>query len=225
MSRRDVLQRAGQVALQQVVPMPSVTDVVPAIAPIVAPLTEIAATAVPYVYPEAAMLNSLRGLIKDRSDEAELDDAIPGGLEMFLKQADSKLLPAEERKELRKAIKRYYRLEDSEDADGDDMLDTLSDISSYLPSVIDAMKDKHVVENVFDIYGMQEGEIANYLIDKGFTHDNVADLLDSWVPGFDPESVFEPGTPEYKAAYEKWFAPAPRKFIEPPKPKAKPKGK
>lgn len=39
MSRRDVLKRAGQAALQQVVPMPSVTDVVPQV---MSPLTEAA---------------------------------------------------------------------------------------------------------------------------------------------------------------------------------------
>jgi len=43
MSRRDVLKRAGQVAIQQVVPMPKIADVIPEIAAPMAPLTQMAA--------------------------------------------------------------------------------------------------------------------------------------------------------------------------------------
>ena len=54
MTRRDVLKRAGQVAVNQVLPTPSITDVVPEIAATVAPIAQVAKSAIPAIDEAAA---------------------------------------------------------------------------------------------------------------------------------------------------------------------------
>jgi len=61
MSRRDVLQRAGQVALQQVVPMPSVTDVIPQV---MSPLAEVAKAAP--AFDKSAIIGAVSSFLTDR---------------------------------------------------------------------------------------------------------------------------------------------------------------
>lgn len=61
MSRRDVLKRAGQAALQQVVPMPSITDVVPQV---MSPLAEVA-KAVP-AFDKNAIIGAVSSFLTDR---------------------------------------------------------------------------------------------------------------------------------------------------------------
>jgi len=61
MSRRDVLQRAGQVALQQVVPMPSVTDVIPQV---VSPLAEVAKAAP--AFDKNAIIGAVSSFLTDK---------------------------------------------------------------------------------------------------------------------------------------------------------------
>ena len=61
MSRRDVLQRAGQVALQQVVPMPSVTDVIPQV---MSPLAEVAKAAP--AFDKNAIIGAVSSFLTDR---------------------------------------------------------------------------------------------------------------------------------------------------------------
>ena len=61
MSRRDVLQRAGQVALQQVVPMPSVTDVIPQV---MSPLAEVAKAAP--AFDKNAIIGAVSSFLTDK---------------------------------------------------------------------------------------------------------------------------------------------------------------
>ena len=61
MSRRDVLQRAGQVALQQVVPMPSVTDVIPQV---MSPLAEVAKAAP--AFDKSAIIGAVSSFLTDK---------------------------------------------------------------------------------------------------------------------------------------------------------------
>jgi len=61
MTRRDVLQRAGQAALQQVIPMPSITDVVPQV---MSPLAEVA-KAVP-AFDKSAIIGAVSSFLTDR---------------------------------------------------------------------------------------------------------------------------------------------------------------
>jgi len=61
MTRRDVLQRAGQAALQQVIPMPSITDVVPQV---MSPLAEVA-KAVP-AFDKNAIIGAVSSFLTDR---------------------------------------------------------------------------------------------------------------------------------------------------------------
>ena len=68
MSRRDVLKRAGQAALQQVVPMPSVTDVVPQV---MSPLAEVA-KAVP-AFDKSAILGAVSSFLTDKMVDTSSD--------------------------------------------------------------------------------------------------------------------------------------------------------
>ena len=61
MSRRDVLKRAGQAALQQVVPMPSVTDVVPQV---MSPLAEVAKAAP--AFDKNAIIGAVSSFLTDK---------------------------------------------------------------------------------------------------------------------------------------------------------------
>lgn len=68
MSRRDVLKRAGQAALQQVVPMPSITDVVPQV---MSPLAEIA-KAVP-AFDKSAIIGAVSSFLTDKMVDTSSD--------------------------------------------------------------------------------------------------------------------------------------------------------
>lgn len=68
MSRRNVLQRAGQAALQQVVPMPSVTDVVPQV---MSPLAEVA-KAVP-AFDKNAIISAVSSFLTDKMVDTSSD--------------------------------------------------------------------------------------------------------------------------------------------------------
>jgi hypothetical protein len=68
MSRRDVLKRAGQAALQQVVPMPSITDVVPQV---MSPLAEVAKAAP--AFDKSAILGAVSSFLTDKMVDTSSD--------------------------------------------------------------------------------------------------------------------------------------------------------
>ena len=68
MTRRDVLQRAGQAALQQVVPMPSVTDVVPQV---MSPLAEVAKAAP--AFDKSAVIGAVSSFLTDKMTDTSSD--------------------------------------------------------------------------------------------------------------------------------------------------------
>jgi len=68
MSRRDVLKRAGQAALQQVVPMPSVTDVVPQV---MSPLAEVAKAAP--AFDKSAIIGAVSSFLTDKMEATSGD--------------------------------------------------------------------------------------------------------------------------------------------------------
>jgi len=68
MSRRDVLKRAGQAALQQVVPMPSVTDVIPQV---MSPLAEVAKVAP--AFDKSAIIGAVSSFLTDKMVDTSSD--------------------------------------------------------------------------------------------------------------------------------------------------------
>ena len=68
MSRRDVLKRAGQAALQQVVPMPSITDVIPQV---MSPLAEVAKAAP--AFDKSAILGAVSSFLTDKMVDTSSD--------------------------------------------------------------------------------------------------------------------------------------------------------
>jgi hypothetical protein len=73
MSRREVLQRAGQAAVNQMLPTPKIADVVPEIAAPLAPLTQMAQTAAPAINSAeaAAKIAAYASTIWDSTDNAK----------------------------------------------------------------------------------------------------------------------------------------------------------
>jgi len=73
MSRREVLQRAGQAAVNQMLPTPKITDVVPEIAAPLAPLTQMAQTAAPAINSAeaAAKIAAYASTIWENTDNAK----------------------------------------------------------------------------------------------------------------------------------------------------------
>jgi len=73
MSRREVLQRAGQAAVNQMLPTPKITDVVPELTVPLAPLTQMAQTAAPAINSAeaAAKIAAYASTIWENTDNAK----------------------------------------------------------------------------------------------------------------------------------------------------------
>lgn len=119
MSRRDVLQRAGQAALQQVVPMPKITDVVPEVA---SPLAEAATNAVPEFVANKYIDTHLRDFV--RSNAANAFEQEPGAVAVTLWSA---MRDALEKKLPKDLVNRYegwasdIKYQDARDYDSSDL--------------------------------------------------------------------------------------------------------
>jgi len=224
MSRRDVLQRAGQVALQQVVPMPSVTDVVPSV---IAPLTEAALSPVTQAVTSGmspAIASVLRNMLKDRlNDVADYgEEEIPMTVEEYLKLASG--LDPKLKKDITRELKAYNSMFD-EDKDidmYDDIKDAQQEFSMYLDTLADHLPGdkawqeltKHVE---FEDFLNENGAIglARRFRQSGATKDEVLDFLDTYYEGFDPDDT------DFMRSVDKMYS----KPLPQPKRKAKPKGK
>lgn len=198
MSRRDVLQRAGQAALQQVIPMPKVTDVVPNV---VAPLTEaalspVAQTAAAGMSP--AITSVLRNMLKDRLvDVAEYgEEEIPDTVEEYLKLASG--LDPNLKKDITRELDAYNSMfnEDKDIDMFDDIKDAQQDFSTYLDTLADHLPGDKAWQELtkhmeFEDYLNENGAIglAKQFRKAGATKDEVLDFLDSYYEGFDPDDT------------------------------------
>jgi hypothetical protein len=222
MSRRDVLQRAGQVALQQVVPMPSVTDVVPNV---IAPLTEaalspIAQTAASGMSP--AITSVLRRMLKDRLDDvAEYgEEEIPDTVEQYLQLASG--LDPNLKKDITRELEAYNSMfnEDKDIDMFDDIKDAQQDFSAYLDTLADHLPGDKAWQELtkhmeFEDFLNEKGAIglAKQFRQSGATKDEVLDFLDSYYEGFDPDDT------DFMRSIDKMYS----KPLPPPKRKAKSK--
>jgi len=223
MSRRDVLQRAGQVALQQVVPMPSVTDVIPQVmSPLTEAVTTTAATAASGMPPAIAAV--IRDMLKGRMDDvAEYgEEEIPMTVEKFL-QYTPDLDPAL-KKDITRQLEQYDEMLNQDKAIDmyDDLIDAQQEFSMYLDPLVDRMPGDKAWQELtrhveFEDYINENGAIglAKQFRKSGATKDEVLDFLDSYYEGFDPDDR------DFTRSLNKLYA----KPLAQPKPKAKPKGK
>jgi hypothetical protein len=196
MSRRDVLKRAGQAALQQVVPMPSVTDVVPQV---MSPLTEVAtttaATAASGMPPAIAAV--IRDMLKERmGDVMEYgEDEIPITVEKFLGYAPD-FDPAL-KKDITRELKEYNDLTQEKGQyleRYDDIRDREYELSEYLEPLVDRMPGDKAWQELtghmeFEDYLNENGAIglAKQFRKSGATKDEVLNFLDTYYEGFDPD--------------------------------------
>ena len=226
MSRRDVLQRAGQVALQQVVPMPSVTDVIPQVmSPLTEAVTTTAATAASDMSP--AIASVLRDMLKERMDDvmAYGEDEVPITVEKFLGYAPD-FDPAL-KKDITRELKEYNDLTQEKGQyleRYDDIRDREYELAEYLEPLVDRMPGDKAWQELtshmeFDDYLNEHGELglAKQFRNAGATKQEVIDFLDTYYMGFDPDDKnFARGLDKLYAGWGMYRA---------PKPKAKPKGK
>jgi hypothetical protein len=223
MSRRDVLQRAGQVALQQVVPMPSVTDVVPQVmSPLTEAVTTTAATAASGMSP--AIASVLRNMLKERlNDVADYgEEEIPETVEKYLKLASG--LDPNLKKDITRELNAYNSMFD-EDKDVDmydDIKDAQQEFSMYLDTLADSLPGDKAWQELtghmeFEDYLNENGAIglAKQFRKSGATKDEVLDFLDTYYEGFDPDDT------DFTRSLNRLYA----RPLAPPKQKAKPKGK
>ena len=198
MSRRDVLKRAGQVALQQVVPMPSVTDIVPQV---VSPLTEAVTTTVAEAAPNMspAIAAVIRDMLKERmGDVMEYgEDEIPTTVEKFLGYAPD-VDPAL-KKDITRELKEYNDLtkETGQYIERyDDIRDREYELGAYLDPLVDRMPGDKAWQELtghmeFDDYLNEHGALglAKQFRKAGATKDEVINFLDTYYEGFDPDDT------------------------------------
>lgn len=198
MSRRDVLKRAGQVALQQVVPMPSVTDIVPQV---VSPLTEAVTTTVAEAAPNMspAIAAVIRDMLKERmGDVMEYgEDEIPTTVEKFLGYAPD-VDPAL-KKDITRELKEYNDLtkETGQYIERyDDIRDREYELGAYLDPLVDRMPGDKAWQELtghmeFDDYLNEHGALglAKQFRKSGATKDEVINFLDTYYEGFDPDDT------------------------------------
>jgi hypothetical protein len=224
MSRRDVLKRAGQAALQQVVPMPSVTDVIPQVmSPLTEAVTTTAATAASGMSP--AIASVLRNMLKERMDDvmAYGEDEVPITVEKFLGYAPD-FDPAL-KKDITRELKEYNDLTQEKGQyleRYDDIRDREYELAEYLEPLVDRMPGDKAWQELtshmeFDDYLNEHGELglAKQFRNAGATKQEVIDFLDTYYMGFDPDDK------NFARGLNRLYA----KPLAQPKPKAKPKSK
>lgn len=198
MSRRDVLKRAGQAALQQVVPMPSVTDVVPQVmSPLTEAVTTTAASAASGMSP--AIASALRNMLKERIEDISIygEDEIPLTVEKYLEYAPD-FDPAL-KKDITRELKEYNDLTQEKGQyleRYDDIRDREYELSEYLEPLVDRMPGDKAWQELtthmeFDDYLNEHGAIglAKQFRKSGATKDEVINFLDTYYMGFDPDDT------------------------------------
>jgi hypothetical protein len=187
-TRREVLQKAGQAAINQALPTPSVSDVVPSItSPLIEAAKQITPNPVQSAMPHAAIWSTLKGLIKEGfNEDAAMDPTnIRDKLDEYHGMVDPEQLPVKELKQAYRLGKKYDKLLD-EDVDEEDLYDIHDKMSKHVNKAIDAMSHENVISELENVgYDINAYDIANLLKDKGFSKQEIADFLDENHPGFE----------------------------------------
>jgi hypothetical protein len=187
-SRREVLKKAGQAVVGQILPTPSVSDAIPSIAsPLVEAAKEVIASPAQSVVPHAAIWASLKDMIKEGFDEDASGDPtnIREKLDEYHGLVDPEQLSAKELKQAYRLGKKYDKLLDS-DSEDEDLYDIQDRMAGHVKRAIDAMSHEHVISELENVgYDINAYDIANLLKDKGFNKQEIADFLDENHPGFE----------------------------------------
>jgi len=146
MTRRDVLQRAGQAALQQVVPMPKVTDIVPEVASkITSPLAEAASDVfVPNAKVDKYLEDYVSNILSDVS-ESEPSAAILSAYSAMRQYLEGRI-PAKELSKLDKLNSRVERYYDNDDEYSDRALNAQSAFSDAIHERLKLLKPHELMD-------------------------------------------------------------------------------
>jgi hypothetical protein len=187
-SRREVLKKAGQAAVGQILPTPSVTNIIPEImSPLAEAAKEVIASPAQSAMPHAAIWASLKDLIKEGFDEDASGDPtnIREKLDEYHGMVDPTQLSAKELKQAHRLGRKYDKLLNS-DAEGEDLYDIQDRMSEHVKKAIGAMSHENVISELENVgYDINAYDIASLLKDKGFNKQEIADFLDENHPGFE----------------------------------------
>lgn len=183
-SRRQVLQRAGSAALQQVLPTPKVADVVKEVA---SPLVEATPSAISGIAP--GITAALRGLLKEQI-ENEIDygnEGLPDLLGTYLENAQD--IDPSLKDTIKQDLDNYRQLADE---DSEDAYDAEYEVTSHFDPVISHMPGDAVLKSLSETTGFYDylndagiGDLVKRFRKEGATKENVLDFLDTHFPGFD----------------------------------------
>jgi hypothetical protein len=210
MSRRDVLKRAGQTALQQVVPMPSIKDVVPQA---MSPLAEAAQNT---FMPDPGIDEYIQDYVSNMFSEGNASEpfAVTTSMYEFMRDYLNGRVPQKELNKFDKLNDRVQRYYDNDDEYSDRATSAQESLADFLFEKIKLLKPHElydVNENLSQEMLSPE-EFYNYILEtRG---------------GQGLESLGAEGFAKYLEASEKSPKPVIPEALKPaPKPKAKPKGK
>lgn len=173
MTRRDVLQRAGQAALQQVVPMPKVTDIVPEIAPkTMSPLAEAASDV---FVPNPEVDKYLEDYVSNILSDVSASEPSAGILSAYsaMRQYLEGRIPAKELSKLDKLNSRVERYYDNDDEYSDRAIDAQSSLSDAIHERLKLLKP-HELMDVNDYLNesiLTPEEMYEYVTEDRYTGD------------------------------------------------------
>ena len=219
-SRREVLKKTGQAALQQVLPTPSISDIVPqVISPLAEVVTTTAATAASDMSP--AIASVLRDMLKERmGDVMEYgEDEVPITVEKYLGYVPD-FDPAL-KKDITRELKEYNDLTQEKGQyleRYDDIRDREYELAEYLEPLVDRMPGDKAWQELtghmeFDDYLNEHGELglAKQFRNAGATKQEVIDFLDTYYMSFDPDDKdFVRGLNKLYAGWGMYRAPKPK---------------
>ena len=197
MSRRDVLKRAGQVAIQQVVPMPKIADVIPEIAAPMAPLTQMAADIAQSTFKANPTIDAyISKYVAEMADDAYSNVPNETAQSMWLlsRQYLKDILPESDVKRLDKLAKtpRGRLVPDSADSMSEERAEMLYDEMLTQVQKLKPHEQLDVVENMYQMNG-----------DPAETAEEVARFLDRGNPGIKQEEIEKYISDMYDNAYKK----------------------
>jgi hypothetical protein len=158
-SRREVLKKTGQVALNQTLPTPKVADVIPEVVPeIVSPLTQAAASG---VVANPIIDKYLRDYVSNMFSEATANEPLAASMSMynFIRDYLVGRVPEEELKKYDKIKQQAQQFFDEDDEYSDEALDAQSALEGFV-------HDKLKLLRADELYQANSELIQDYVTPK-----------------------------------------------------------
>jgi len=192
-----VLKRAGQVAIQQVVPMPKITDVIPKIAAPMAPLTQMAADIAQSTFKANPTIDAyISKYVAEMADDAysSVPNETAQSMWLLSRQYLKDILPESDVKRLDKLAKtpRGRLVPDSADSMSEERAEMLYDEMLTQVQKLKPHQQLDVVENMYQMNG-----------DPAETAEEVARVLERGNSGIKQEEIEKYISDMYDNVYKK----------------------